>query len=286
MPVKELLVELRRGTNISETRPFFFKETLNNVRCHADAKSGDVEIDCSNGDLNLIEEDDGMGFHVGECTGFGPGLQNLKRRADLLLGTCEIASRPEGGTTVRFSVPLTAKFMGSMDQKIRVWLVEENDEFRNSVQRAVNHLEDMLCDGTFTSAEDAFEAMDAEIDPPEVILLDVQLPGIDGITVLGGFRDRAPEAKILILTVFDDTDKIFRAVCAGAAGYMLKSAGMDEIGGAIRQALGGGAPMTPKVARKVLDVFTNLEVESEEEPINSYGLTVGSRTSCASWQTV
>ena len=103
MPVKELLVELRRGTNISETRPFFFKETLNNVRCHADAKSGDVEIDCSNGDLNLIEEDDGMGFHVGECTGFGPGLQNLKRRADLLLGTCEIASRPEGGTTVRFS---------------------------------------------------------------------------------------------------------------------------------------------------------------------------------------
>lgn len=165
------------------------------------------------------------------------------------------------------------KFMGSKDQKTRVWLVEDNEGFRNSVQRVVNHLEDMLCDGTFTSAEDAFEAMDAATDPPDVILLDVQLPGIDGITALSGFRERAPEAKLLILTAFDDTDNIFRAVCAGAAGYMLKSAGIDEVGGAIRQALDGGAPMTPKVARKVLDVFANLEVECEEERTNSYGLT-------------
>ncbi|MEO1843837.1 MAG: response regulator transcription factor [Akkermansiaceae bacterium] len=160
-----------------------------------------------------------------------------------------------------------------MDQKTRVWLVEDNDGFRNSVQRVVNQLDGMECDGTFTSAEDAFAAMEAESEAPDVILLDVQLPGIDGITALGGFQERAPEAKILILTVFDDTDKIFRAVCAGAAGYMLKSAGVDEIGGAIRQVLDGGAPMTPKVARKVLDVFASLEVEGDQEPSNDYNLT-------------
>lgn len=133
----------------------------------------------------------------------------------------------------------------------------------------MNQLDGMECDGTFASAEDAFAAMEAESDAPDVILLDVQLPGIDGITALGGFQERAPEAKILILTVFDDTDKIFRAVCAGAAGYMLKSAGVDEIGGAIRQVLEGRAPMTPKV----LDVFTSLEAEGDQEPSNDYNLT-------------
>lgn len=133
----------------------------------------------------------------------------------------------------------------------------------------MNQLDGMECDGTFASAEDAFAAMEAESEAPDVILLDVQLPGIDGITALGGFQERAPEAKILILTVFDDTDKIFRAVCAGAAGYMLKSAGVDEIGGAIRQVLEGRAPMTPKV----LDVFTSLEAEGDQEPSNDYNLT-------------
>lgn len=133
----------------------------------------------------------------------------------------------------------------------------------------VNQLDGMECDGTFASAADAFAVMEAESEAPDVNLLDVQLPGIDGITALGGFQERAPEAKILILTVFDDTDKIFRAVCAGAAGYMLKSAGVDEIGGAIRQVLEGRAPMTPKV----LDVFTSLEAEGDQEPSNDYNLT-------------
>ena len=155
----------------------------------------------------------------------------------------------------------------------RVWLVEDNEGFRHTVQRVVNQLEGMLCDGSFGSVEEAFDALDAAASEPDIILLDVQLPGIDGITALGSFRERAPEARILILTVFDDTDKIFRAVCAGAAGYVLKSAGIDEIGKAIQQVLDGGAPMTPKVARKVLDVFTNLEGGGDREPSNHYNLT-------------
>jgi len=131
----------------------------------------------------------------------------------------------------------------------------------------------MECAEAFTSVEEAFARMDGGAPLPDVVILDVQLPGIDGISALGGFRERAPAAKVLILTVFDETDKIFRAVCAGAAGYILKSGGVDEIGGAIRQVLEGGAPMTPQIARKVLDVFAKLEPESEESPRTDYNLT-------------
>jgi DNA-binding NarL/FixJ family response regulator len=92
-----------------------------------------------------------------------------------------------------------------------------------------------------------------------VILLDVQLPGLDGIAALATFKRRVPLARVIILTVFDDADKIFRAVCSGASGYILNSSGIDQIGEAIRQVMDGGAPMTPEIARKVLDAFASIE---------------------------
>lgn len=140
------------------------------------------------------------------------------------------------------------------NETIRVWLVEDNVMFSNGVRRVLNSLDGMTCSGCFNSVESAFAALDVE-PPPDVILLDVKLPGIDGITALETFRERAPETRVIILTVFDDADKIFRAVCAGAAGYILKPSGIDRIGEAIQQVMGGGAPMTPGVAKKVLDAF-------------------------------
>ena len=106
---------------------------------------------------------------------------------------------------------------------------------------------------------------------PDVILLDVQLPGVDGIAALTEFRKAIPETRVIILTVFDDADKIFRAVCAGASGYVLKASGTDKIGEAIRQVMGGGAPMTPEVAKKVLDAFANSDLLPGEK--GDYGLT-------------
>jgi DNA-binding NarL/FixJ family response regulator len=116
----------------------------------------------------------------------------------------------------------------------------------------------MACTGRFISVQAAFTTLD-EGSPPDVILLDVQLPGMDGIAALRIFRERAPEVKVIILTVFDAADKIFRAVCAGASGYILKSAGIDRIGESIRQVMDGGTSMTPAVAMKVLDAFTRME---------------------------
>lgn len=153
---------------------------------------------------------------------------------------------------------------------IRVWLVEDNAMFSAGVRRVVDALDGMVCDGCFTRVESAFETLDSQ-PPPDVILLDVQLPGLDGIAALATFRERAPRARVVILTVFDDAEKIFRAVCAGAAGYVLKSAGIDSIGGAIRQVVAGGAPMTPAVARKVLDAFPR--IAAFHDPADDYELT-------------
>jgi DNA-binding NarL/FixJ family response regulator len=137
-------------------------------------------------------------------------------------------------------------------------LVEDNAVFATGVRRVIDALDGMTCTGSFRSVEEAFAKLAAG-DSPEVILLDVQLPGMDGITALATLKEKAPLARIIILTVFDDVDKIFRAVCAGASGYVLKSSGIDQIGEAIRQVMDGGAPMTPGVARKVLDAFAAIE---------------------------
>ena len=153
---------------------------------------------------------------------------------------------------------------------INVWLIEDNAVFRKSIQRVIDQLDGMACGADFDAAEAAFAALRAS-SAPDVVLLDVQLTGIDGIAALGRLRELAPDTRVIILTVFDDADKIFRAVCAGASGYVLKASGMDEIGEAIRQVVDGGAPMTPKVAKKVLDAFAAMEPTASGE--DNYGLT-------------
>ena len=156
------------------------------------------------------------------------------------------------------------------EKNTRVWLVEDNTMFSAGVERVVNGLDGMECSGRFNSVEKAFSALD-DNPLPDVILLDVQLPGMDGITALGSFRERAPEARVIILTVFDDADKIFQAVSAGASGYVLKDSRIDQIGEAIRQVMAGGAPMTPEVAKKVLDAFARMEPAAP--PTEDYHLT-------------
>lgn len=138
-----------------------------------------------------------------------------------------------------------------------IWIIEDNAAFRRGTERALTmkpHQHDVRA---FANCEDAILALDAG-EATQVILLDVGLPGMDGIEGIAHLKSRAPATSILILTVFEDDDKIFRAICAGASGYLLKSEPMAQVITAIDQAIAGGSPMNPRVATRVLAMFTKL----------------------------
>lgn len=138
-----------------------------------------------------------------------------------------------------------------------IWIIEDNAAFRRGTERALTmkpHAHDVRA---FMSCEDAIEALNSTI-LPDVILLDVGLPGMDGIEGIAHLKSRAPAASILILTVFEDDDKIFRAICAGASGYLLKSEPMAQVITGIDQAIAGGSPMNPRIATRVLAMFAKL----------------------------
>ena len=159
-----------------------------------------------------------------------------------------------------------------MKTKTEVWLVEDNEIFATGVQRTIDRLDGMRCGGKYQSVEQAFAALESG-GKPDVILLDVQLPGMDGITALSRLKGLAPGAQVVILTVFDDADKVFRAVCAGASGYVLKSSSAAEIGEAIRQVIEGGASMAPGVARKVLDTLASRDGGGNSHGSHAYDVT-------------
>jgi DNA-binding NarL/FixJ family response regulator len=153
------------------------------------------------------------------------------------------------------------------NRAISVWLVEDNHTFRNTIARVLNQVGDLECPQHFSNSEDALAAL-AEGVLPDVVLVDVELPGMDGIEAVRRMKAISPSTRIIMLTVFDDHDKIFKAICAGASGYLLKTSPVEKIVESIRDVYAGGAPMTPRVARSVLDMFGRLLV-----PQRDYGLT-------------
>lgn len=149
-----------------------------------------------------------------------------------------------------------------------VWVVEDHAPFRNTMSKLLNGTAGMACTHLFSAGENALNAL-ATQPKPAVILLDVGLPGINGIDFLKKVREMAPEVRVVILTSFEDDDKIFNAICAGASGYLLKTnADPSAITGAIREAHEGGAPMTPAVASRVLEIFRRMAPAKTD-----YGLT-------------
>ena len=138
-----------------------------------------------------------------------------------------------------------------------VWIIEDNAAFRRGTERALSMKPHEHRVRAFVNCEDAILALDDD-SAPEVILLDVGLPGMNGIEGIAHLKSRAPTASILILTVFEDDDKIFGAICAGASGYLLKSEPMAQVITAIDQAIAGGSPMNPRIATRVLSMFAKL----------------------------
>jgi DNA-binding NarL/FixJ family response regulator len=150
---------------------------------------------------------------------------------------------------------------------VSVWIIEDNRAFSRAAAAAINDTPGLACAATFRSCEEALAALPKGA-PPQVVLMDIGLPGMSGIEGIARFREAAPAAEVIVLTVFEDEEKLFKAIRAGASGYLLKGASLDEIADAIRLAHAGGSPMTPRIARRVLGFFKERTAKQPD-----YGLT-------------
>jgi DNA-binding NarL/FixJ family response regulator len=136
---------------------------------------------------------------------------------------------------------------------ITVALVEDDVRIRRTLVMTLDRAADCLCVGQYGSGEEAVAAIPAE--QPRVIIMDINLPGMNGIECVRQLVAKGVQSHILMLTVHKDSDAIFNALAAGAVGYLLKPVPAEQLLGAVRDVYGGGAPMTSSIARKLVQVF-------------------------------
>ena len=146
-----------------------------------------------------------------------------------------------------------------------VSIVEDNEQLRNTLARVLNRAEGFRCVSHYGSAEAALEGLPK--DKPEVVLMDINLPGLNGVECVRKLKQVAPQIQIVMLTVYEDTDNIFNALAAGASGYLLKRTTTPELLESIGEVLRGGSPMTAHIARKVVLSFQKsaASVEATED---------------------
>ncbi len=136
---------------------------------------------------------------------------------------------------------------------IKVSIVEDNEQLRGTLARVIGRADGFKCLSQYGNAESALEGLPRE--KPEVVLMDINLPGMNGVECVHRLKQVLPEIQVVMLTVYEDTDNIFNALAAGAAGYLLKRTSGAELLEAIREVHRGGSPMTTHIARKVTQSF-------------------------------
>ena len=152
---------------------------------------------------------------------------------------------------------------------IRVAIFEDNRNLREGLFNLIESTDGFICAGAFANCQRVVENIEETF--PDVILMDIEMPVVSGIEAVGKIRERFPDLKILMETIFEEDEKIFQSICNGAQGYILKNTPPKEILNAIREIYEGGAPMSPIIASKVLRMFKkNLSKEKD----SSHNLSV------------
>lgn len=148
-------------------------------------------------------------------------------------------------------------------KQIRVVLFEDNKGLRESLIQMLTNRDGFTLEGAFENCNNLLP--DIEHSMPDVVLMDIQMPGINGIEAVKMIRSKYPEMKILMQTVFEDEEKIFRAIYAGASGYILKNTSPSRFLEFIRETYEGGAPMSPTIATKVLKMVVQKPAKDNHE---------------------
>ena len=146
--------------------------------------------------------------------------------------------------------------------RIRICVVEDDEVLREAFTEALEHDPAMKVLGSFASAEEYLNSPVAAI--PDVVIMDLNLPGMDGIACTERLKRATPTVQVLVCTVQDVDDSLFNALCAGATGYLLKDARPTEVVQAVRTMHAGGSPMSPGIARRVLSSFSAPRRQAKE----------------------
>lgn len=153
------------------------------------------------------------------------------------------------------------KYIHSLDKStmnesrpIKIAIIEDLKDVALEMQELFNDEEDLSCTQVYHSAEDAITFLPKF--PADVVIVDIGLPGASGVEAIVAIRELMPQTQFCMFTVFEDDDKIFKSLKAGAKGYILKNSSPDKILSSARELYRGGSPMNPEIARKVIDAFT------------------------------
>jgi DNA-binding NarL/FixJ family response regulator len=148
---------------------------------------------------------------------------------------------------------LTSPIEATSPRPVLVGIIEDQRRTREGLRELIDGSDGFACVGAWGSMEEAFGRGWSQ--PPQVILVDLGLPGMSGIEGIAELKKRSCSAALVVLTVYEDNERVFRALCAGASGYLLKNTAPMKLLDGLREAVIGGAPMSPEIARQVVELF-------------------------------
>lgn len=147
---------------------------------------------------------------------------------------------------------------------VLIGIVEDDEQIRNGIQTFLNRQEGLVCDWSYGSVEDLLKGLRSG-NIPNVLIMDIGLPGMSGIEGMKIVKERHPEIDIVVFSVYNDPKRIFDSLVAGATGYLLKNTPLEEIKEGIELLANGGSPMSPQIARKVIEYFGNPAASKKKE---------------------
>jgi DNA-binding NarL/FixJ family response regulator len=153
------------------------------------------------------------------------------------------------------------------EEELGIWVVEDDTVFRTGLQELLSTAPGMRCEHAYRCCEEALDAL-KDLAPPEIMLVDIGLPGMSGIEGIRQMKVISPATEFVVLTVHEERQKVFEAICAGATGYLVKNLPAEAIVEKIRECARGGAPMDPIIARRILEMLAGDANRRE-----AYGLT-------------